>query len=808
MKKSNQNRRARRATHLTRALALTASAAMTVALVPAAAAEETVSNGVTPTCDEAYYAMLDYYGNLTDGSVVKSYAMNGVSTLTDYGTYDSVTNLTDGTEPETAGGKTTFDFGSGAPDHFYFEGKTDAPFKALPWTITMSYTLNGVPAKAEDLAGKTGVVEIKADVVPNANASQYAKDNETLEAMAVFNQNDILSLEAPGAQVQLVGNMRMVLFVAMPGETQHFVIRVGSDDFSFTGMTFLIVPATLSQLSDISDLKDEKADLEDSYDKLNASLDRLLDSMDGMDSSLNTAASGLEELNGARGTISAGKGDVYAGLDKTVADLGDLSGLLDPVAKQMETAGKTLSDSKTAVQTLVSDAASLKTELAALRTDLTALQSDNKDIRTLVSDAENLQSTLTNLKTALNDAKVTVATSDTSGGIVDTVTSLHSAYDSGTKIVTSGDNLTQFIAAALLAGGETNTETVAAEAKGLRQLADATQAQATALEKLTQWQQAQALKTLFTNAGGTDSNYDFKVFCKAILLKQGYTADKAEKLATQMGQVWTVCNSSDSADKASLQLLLSSMDDLTNNVNTSVTDANTTLSGLTGPTATLVGKLSDLCGELNGLYNALNDADSLAEVGKTASAKGGAVLDDLTAVQKVLSDYEPTAQESLKTISDLSTKAAGSIRDVSTLITTTEALAKKSGTQLDAGTQKTLDGLAATLRKAASGLSDTDDARSAHDSITNIIDTEWDKHTGDKDNLLNMDANAAAVSLTSDQNPAPESIQVLIRSQEIKVPDEEESESAAKTTDNGTFWSRIGKLFAGIWDSITGIFKH
>ncbi len=36
--------------------------------VPSLAAP--IDNGVAPTYDEAYYATLDYYGNLMDGSVV------------------------------------------------------------------------------------------------------------------------------------------------------------------------------------------------------------------------------------------------------------------------------------------------------------------------------------------------------------------------------------------------------------------------------------------------------------------------------------------------------------------------------------------------------------------------------------------------------------------------------------------------------------------------------------------------------------------------------------------------------------------
>ena len=49
--------------------------------IPAAAAP--IGSGVTPSYDEAYYATLDYYGNLQEGSVVKSYALNGADRLTE-----------------------------------------------------------------------------------------------------------------------------------------------------------------------------------------------------------------------------------------------------------------------------------------------------------------------------------------------------------------------------------------------------------------------------------------------------------------------------------------------------------------------------------------------------------------------------------------------------------------------------------------------------------------------------------------------------------------------------------------------------
>ena len=180
------------------------------------------------------------------------------------------------------------------------------------------------------------MVEIRLDIVPNERASEYARNNYTLEAMTIFNQDDILSLEAPGAQVQLIGNLRAVLFLGLPGEECHYTIRVGSEDFAFGGMTFLMVPATLSQLEEIAKLSERKDDLEDNYNKLSGSIDSLLDAMTAMTGSLNASANGLEQLNKARGIFSDGKGVIYSGTDALREDLSNLADVLEPVEGQID----------------------------------------------------------------------------------------------------------------------------------------------------------------------------------------------------------------------------------------------------------------------------------------------------------------------------------------------------------------------------------------------------------------------------------------------------------------------------------------
>ena len=374
------------------------SALMVLGSIPAAA----IGDGVTATYDEAYYAMTDYHGNLTDGSVVKSYRTNGIATLTDYGDYDEIINLTDGTVPARNGGMTTFRLDEKAlPGTFYFEGKTTKPFQQLPWTISMSYTLNGVPTKAEDLVGQAGGVEIRLDIVPNGRASEYARNNYTLEAMAIFNQDDILSLEAPGAQVQLIGNLRAVLFLGLPGEECHYTIRVGSEDFAFGGMTFLMVPATLSQLEEIAKLSERKDDLEDNYNKLSGSIDSLLGAMTAMTGSLNASANGLEQLNKARGIFSDGKGVIYSGTDALREDLSNLTDVLEPVEGQIEALSKTISDSKSTLRSMANTVSDLKGDLKDVESALRDLEDGTGDARKVFSALGSLRESLKKLQKAL-----------------------------------------------------------------------------------------------------------------------------------------------------------------------------------------------------------------------------------------------------------------------------------------------------------------------------------------------------------------------------------------------------------------------
>ena len=70
-----------------------------------------------------------------------------------------------------------------------------------------------------------------------------------------------------------------------------------------------------------------------------------------------------------------------------------------------------------------------------------------------------------------------------------------------------------------------------------------------------------------------------------------------------------------------------------------------------------------------------------------------------------------------------------------------------------------------------------------------------------------MDAAAKPQSMTDSRNQDVNSVQFILRTQEIKAGEEPEEETApARHSDNGTLWTRIKAMFRDFWNAITGLF--
>lgn len=785
------------------------------AILPAGAA------GLTPTSDETYYATLDYYGGLMDSSVVKSIRTYGSASISDYGVYDEVINLTDSRAGTLTADGVAFDLTGNVPEKFYFEGKTTKPYAQFPWFVSLSYTLNGLPAQAEDLAGEKGVVEITLDALPKLTASEYSKNNLVLTAVSMFNGDDILSLEAPGAQVQLIGNLYCVLYAVLPGEEQHVTIRVGTDSFTYSGMIFLAVPATLEQLDQVADLRKAKEDTEDAYHAMLDSMHAILDSMEGMSGNLNTAASGLEQLNKARSIISDGKGQVYTSVDEALAAGNALAESLKPIAdlkpEETETtgdgegledfAGETAAPETSEIETLETLETEIpeasETEASETETEEpTGDETDGEEVvveppLVMTGHLTTAQKALTETNALLNEMSSNILSLRPE--VAETRRILENIQKDLSELKSSSKDLNS-ISRQLsrdLNDLESSADRLGNALGSTRTISSVTSPTGDIKNQVSgavnQWQNYQQT---------TGQNISLKDF----LVGAGTSSDKADFIVN--------------AANGKYDDALGAADSAIGSVNDKISEVNSLVNSIARPAGTVMHDVADLTTSLKRLTDLLEDlsdgntvtpienAQDAAAMALRISGNVDAALDQLEEMTGIMNTYDPDLQQA---ISDTQTIVVNATNSLNTLLAASGAakdLLQQSGPSLDRGTQQALSGVAAALRKSTAGLDQTHTVRAAVDTIDALLTDQWDSHTGEDNNVLLMDASAPPQSLTDSRNQNVGSIQYIMRTQEIKVEAaEDNAPPAAEEADHGTVWTRILDMFRDIWAAITGIFS-
>ena len=299
-------------------------------VTPALAGEPEVS------VDETAYITMDYYGNRTDLSIVKSVRLNGCTEFTDYGRYDVASNLSTTDRPSVSDEGVTWSLSDPGKDRFYFEVQPRDQFLGLPWSIDVSYMLDGVPYKAEDLAGKSGLAEIDVTVTPDPLADEYYKNNFILVCGTGVDLGETKSFRAEGAQLQTLGSYQLAAFMAFPGQEEHFHFEIGSDDFTFPGLIFASVPVTLSQVDDLSEMGKDKDDIKAAGDAIDGLLRDTLDIMTSMTAGTAQAAEGLRDLEKAWDEVDQQHDSIQDSVDSTRYAMKNLKNHLYDLAEVMD----------------------------------------------------------------------------------------------------------------------------------------------------------------------------------------------------------------------------------------------------------------------------------------------------------------------------------------------------------------------------------------------------------------------------------------------------------------------------------------
>ncbi|WP_124066295.1 hypothetical protein [Clostridium sp. E02] len=728
------------------------------------------SETTVPTCDETLYITMDPYGDIKESSIVKTYELNGSNEFVDYGTYEKIINLTDHSKVISGkDGSVTF-----KPEErsgrFYFEGQTKTEKNQLPWEINVSYRLNGVIKKAEELAGEKGLVEVNVDLIPNKDIPDYYRNNMTLMASVVVDMDKNLSLEAEGTQIQTVGDLKTMIFFALPGEECHYTIRIGSDKFQFPGLVFAMVPLTVSQLDKVNDLRDARDTVEDSADSINDSLTAVLDTMDQMQGSIKDTAEGVRGLNQSRQLLADSKGKVYENADEALAQLEGLSQSIRPFSNHAQNAQTALNDMRSQTNHIVTALDDLSPDLGDLQDDIRDLRDELRELKRLGSGPE------ANLK-----AQAFVNQVEQVRKRLGTLTQQQTILAKG--LATLGQALPEL---------SMRTKTLDLAADGLSGDAD--------LKDLMEEIQEEGLMDEDEISSYLFNEKGYSVTEIKSLTSYLTSTLETDKTATPSAASRTT---SKKASKEMMEKALPLAQLLPPLVNSGA--------GLTRDLEQMLKMTEILLSDLNGVKDHVNRtvedtadvADSLGRLCDTADN----LISEVDELNGVLNRHHEEMIGTLTDLGAMTDHATRTVDSLNVLFHSMEIQMKIVGESLNQSSKTTLNGLAGSLDGLGKGLDQTEVLKNAKDTIKQTLDDKWDEYTKEDTTILNSDWKAFPISMTSEKNPAPKSIQMILRTEEIKI------DANAKTQEvdeefhpDGNVFHRIGNIFKNIFHFFTSIF--
>ena len=716
--------------------------------------------------DETMYVNLDLYGKTTKVNVVKGCNLNGITNFTDYGTYTAVENMSTGDQPQLGDGQVTWNLPADQKGRFYYKCTLDDEQVALPWTFDVSYKLNGVPVNGEELAGASGLVEIHVTATPNENADLYYRNNMILMVAVPVDLSKCYSVDADGSQTQNMGQYTGVVFTALPGEDGDYTVRIGTDSFETTGVIMAMTPGTVSDLEHIKDLKKAKDTWKDAGDDLYDSLEQMAQSVEDMRNGVNQMQSGLAAADRAREKWSSSKDSILAGNDQSLAALTAMSDQLGTMVPHLQTAKETAEVVHSSMGDIVGTMGEMQEPLGKLYTRLRNIKSSTASIGEQLPDIRDDLGYLIQ-----TNATFQVQTTEILEQMAGLMSELE-GYDAEALEIDAADTGAVENQTTESAGNETSeSETTGNETAG----SDTSESETTGNEAAgsdTSGSEATDNESAGTGNTGNSDSTDAASDSSEQTLSRAVPRAQIEKNEVPMV--------TESASSQNLQEMVQMLQKI-----------NQDSQKFTETASNLMDDISD-----SAQYSA-DLADNM-----------DMLIEDVTALHDSLDVYYPDLQASLDDLSALVERTTEALNSSVSTLTIVQNTLKASSGDIDDAARESLQASMELLDKSLGILDGTSGVRRAGRTMKDVIDSELDRY--DTENrFLFMDPEAEKVSFTSSENPSPKTLQVILRTDEISLDDEEHKTMDAETQEPKISpLRRMWNVLVKMWQAIADVFKN
>ncbi len=344
--------------------------------------------------EEVIYIMTDADGNVDHIDAVNIF---GKGSVTDYGDYSSVKMLNNTEKISQDGDKVTF---STDKEKVYYQGTMDADTQ-IPWNISFTYTLDGKEISPEDLAGKSGALEIHIKVDKNEKCTSDFYDSSALQATLTLDTDKCENIQANGATLANVGANKQISYTVLPGKGLDAVVSADVKDFEMDAASINAVKMNLNVDIDDEELMDKVTQIMDAARELNDGAVELSDGTDTLASGTDSLVSGVNTVYDGVESLDSGITALNGGIQKLQTVLGNLNAQSSSLTEGSAAVVAGIANAQTGAANLQTKISydSYKAVMAQNGVDIDQLQAGNTNaINTISTQITNLQASITQLE--------------------------------------------------------------------------------------------------------------------------------------------------------------------------------------------------------------------------------------------------------------------------------------------------------------------------------------------------------------------------------------------------------------------------
>jgi len=323
--------------------------------------EENQSTEGYASKDEVIYGKLDSNGQTNNMYVVNTFHETNKGTLIDHGPYTHVRNLTDLTDISMSDDKVELE-GNGS--EFYYQGQLEQ--QALPWDITIDYLLDGEKINPDELAGKSGEIEIRIRTKENDSVDPVFFNYYLQQISVTLDPEKFDNIQAPEGIKANEGKKQAITFSVMPEEESELIITADVEKFELDPIEINALPANIamedpdfgSLTGQFKTLSDAISDLHTGTEQLNSGISELNEGASELSNGSSEYREGIHSLDSQSDELTGGSKQIKDALglinqklnkDIDIPDLGNLEDIPDAMyefAKSMHQAADGLRDLK------------------------------------------------------------------------------------------------------------------------------------------------------------------------------------------------------------------------------------------------------------------------------------------------------------------------------------------------------------------------------------------------------------------------------------------------------------------------------